>query len=213
MSINVERQDPEHFPLAPLVEVLRGRSEAIARLQGGPAHFTEELAIFREEASGRRVLNLFAYTGSFSVYAASGGASHVTTVDRSAVYLEWARRNFKQNGLPEDRHSLIAADTLPFLRELRRQDEFDLVVVYPPTFSNRKGAEGNWDVQRDHVELLNLVAQHLARDGLVYFSNNFRRFKLDQDQLNYSKFVEITRQTIPEDYRNQRIHRCWKLSK
>ncbi|MEZ6116804.1 MAG: hypothetical protein R3C28_09550 [Pirellulaceae bacterium] len=134
-------------------------------------------------------------------------------MDRSESYIDWAKRNFQLNGLPAEPYAFCAEDVQPFLLNLSSFHQYDLVIVDPPTFSNRKGEDNVWDVQRDHVELLNQLARNVAPNGVVYFSNNFRRFKLDEPALQYGKIIEITRQTIPEDFRNKRIHRCWKLIK
>jgi 23S rRNA (guanine2445-N2)-methyltransferase / 23S rRNA (guanine2069-N7)-methyltransferase len=162
-------------------------------------------------AAGKRFLNLFAYTGSFSVYAAAGGAASTTTVDKSARYIDWARKNFELNNISGTQHQLVRSDIEAFTANLSRPDQWDLVVVDPPTFSNTKGAEDFWDVQRDHARLLQRLAAHIVPGGIVFFSTNYRRFKLDEAALGDYAFRDITRQTIPEDFRNQRIHKCWKL--
>jgi 23S rRNA G2069 N7-methylase RlmK/C1962 C5-methylase RlmI len=165
----------------------------------------------RERAAGKRFLNLFAYTGSFSVYAAAGGAASTTTVDKSATYTDWARENFELNGFVDPPHRVVRSDIRAFLSSLRSDHHWELAVVDPPTFSNTKGAEVDWDVQRDHAELLQELAPHIALGGSVYFSTNFRRFKLDEAALGDYSVRDITRQTIPEDFRNGRIHKCWLL--
>ncbi len=169
----------------------------------------------REEAKGKSVLNLFAYTGSFSVYAAAGGAKSTTTVDLSKNYLNWAQKNFQANQLPLDSHRFIASDTIEFLRRsVADQVQYDLVIVDPPTYSNSKSLENDWDVQRDHAQLLDLIGHVLAEAGVVYFSTNFRRFKLEQQRLQgVFRIREISQQTVPEDFRNRKIHRCWQLTK
>lgn len=163
----------------------------------------------REEAAGKRVLNLFAYTGSFTVYAAAGGAADITTVDLSNTYLAWGERNLQLNGLLDKRDERVRADTFEFLRAARDEGrQWDLVVVDPPTFSNSKRMDDTFDVQRDHVTLLELVESVLAPDGVIYFSTNRKKFRLDD------VFIadEITDQTVPKDFTHQRPHRCWKLS-
>ena len=165
----------------------------------------------REAAAGKRFLNLFGYTGSFTVYAAAGGAATTTTVDKSATYVDWARENLELNGFAGPTHSVVRSDIRAFLDRLSPRDEWDLAVVDPPTFSNTKGMEDDWDVQRDHAELLQRLAAHIAPGGVVFFSTNFRRFKLDEAALGDYAIRDITRQTIPEDFRNERIHKCWKL--
>lgn len=168
----------------------------------------------RDESAGKRVLNLFAYTGAFTVYALDGGATQTTTVDLSANYLEWAEVNLRLNGFePSDAHRLIRADSREFVAGLPREPLFDLAVVDPPTFSNSKRLDDDWETQRDAVPLLNELAKRMSRGGLVYFSTNFRRFKLDEASLDGYAVREISKQTVPEDFRNKRIHRCWRLVK
>jgi 23S rRNA G2069 N7-methylase RlmK/C1962 C5-methylase RlmI len=145
------------------------------------------------------------------VYAAAGGAESTTTVDKSSTYTDWARENMELNGFGGSTHSIIRADIRSFLDGLRPAEQWDLAVVDPPTFSNTKGLEVDWDVQRDHAGLLQQLAPHIVPGGLVYFSTNFRRFKLDEVALGDYSIRDITRQTIPEDFRNERIHKCWAL--
>jgi 23S rRNA (guanine2445-N2)-methyltransferase / 23S rRNA (guanine2069-N7)-methyltransferase len=167
----------------------------------------------RESAAGKRFLNLFAYTGSFSVYAAAGGAATTTTVDKSATYIDWARENLELNGFTGNSHKLVRSDIREFLDSLSASDTWDLAVVDPPTFSNTKGLEVDWDVQRDHAGMLGQLAEHITPGGVVFFSTNFRRFHLDEPALSVYTIREITAQTIPEDFRNERIHKCWRMIK
>jgi 23S rRNA (cytosine1962-C5)-methyltransferase len=165
----------------------------------------------REAADGKRFLNIFAYTGAFTVYAAAGGAAATTTIDHSTTYIDWARENLELNNFRGAEHRLVRSDIWEFLDGLSAADLWDLAVVDPPTFSNRKGTEEPWDVERDHGVVLKRLADHIAPEGVVYFSSNFRRFHLDEAALAAFTIREITRQTIPEDFRNERIHRCWRL--
>lgn len=162
-------------------------------------------------AMGKRVLNLFAYTGSFTVYAAAGGAASTTTVDKSATYIDWARENLELNGFTGHEHQLIRSDIREFIDSLKPRDQWELAVVDPPTFSNTRDNDEVWDVQRDHAVLLSRLAHNIAPGGVVYFSTNFRRFKLEEAALADYTIRNITRQTIPEDFRNERIHACWQL--
>jgi 23S rRNA (guanine2445-N2)-methyltransferase / 23S rRNA (guanine2069-N7)-methyltransferase len=166
----------------------------------------------RELAAGKRVLNLFAYTGAFSVYAAAGGASETVTVDWSANYLAWAQRNFQLNGFSGPNHNFHREDASIFVANLTPHDRFDLIVLDPPTFSNSKRTEETWDVQRDHGPLLQELITRLTPGGTIFFSTNFRRFKLDESKLENLQVYEISRQTVPEDYRNRRVHRSWLIS-
>lgn len=169
----------------------------------------------RANSAGKRVLNLFAYTGSFSVYAADGGAETVTTVDWSNTYIQWAQRNFALNELPESevtgKYRFQRADVREYVFSMQPHQQYDLIVCDPPTFSNSKRTEDAWDVQRHHGDLLRKLLKHLSPDGSILFSSNFRRLKLDMEKLALAKIREITKQTLPEEYRNQRIHRSWLI--
>lgn len=162
------------------------------------------------EARGARFLNLFAYTGAASVHAAVGGAAQTTSVDLSATYLEWAAQNLALNGMKGQAHRLVQADALRWLEADR--GEYDLIFCDPPTFSNSKRAD-DFDTQRDHVRLLRAAVARLSAKGLLLFSNNYRRFKLDETALaEFATFREISRDTIDEDFeRNPRIHRAWEI--
>lgn len=167
----------------------------------------------RKEAAGKRFLNLFCYTGAFSCYAAAGKAASVVSVDLSPNYLEWAEANMELNGFfaPEFPAHYVKADVMKFLSRVD-DNSFDLCVCDPPTFSNSKSTEQDWDVQKCHVALLRLLAQKMSPGGVVYFSNNFRRFKLDEEALSdlYS-IRDYTARTLPEDFRNKHIHQCWRM--
>jgi 23S rRNA (guanine2445-N2)-methyltransferase / 23S rRNA (guanine2069-N7)-methyltransferase len=167
----------------------------------------------REAASGKRFLNLFGYTGSFTVYAAAGGAPATTTVDLSNTYLEWAQRNMALNGFSGREHRFVRDDAMTFLREHPRIACYDLAVVDPPTFSNSKRTEEFFDVQQDHVEILRRLVDLVTPGGLIYFSTNFRRFKFDEGALGGVTIREISKQTVPPDFRNTRIHRAWRIVK
>lgn len=168
--------------------------------------------MFRDEAADKRVINLFGYTGSFSVYAAAGGAKSTTTVDSSRTYLDWADENLRLNDLHDQRHRQVCVDSIDYLRGLDPDAMFDLAIVDPPTFSNSKDFKHDWDVQRDHVKLLTSLMSHMSTGGVIFFSTNFRRFKLDESQLAGMNIHEISKQTVPPDFRNRRIHRCWRMT-
>jgi 23S rRNA (guanine2445-N2)-methyltransferase / 23S rRNA (guanine2069-N7)-methyltransferase len=169
-------------------------------------------SMVRGLAAGKRFLNLFAYTGAFTVYAAAGGAASTVSVDLSNTHLDWARRNMALNGLTGPEHQFLRDDALGFLRSCGRRAAFDLAVVDPPTFSNSKMLEDFWDVQRDHAELLNRLAELMTPGGIIFFSTNFRRFKLAEAELRGLAVREISRQTVPADFRNRRIHRTWRMT-
>ena len=168
----------------------------------------------RNDAEGKRVLNLFAYTGAFTVYAAAGGATSTTTVDLSRTYLDWTAQNLRLNGYAEGPdHQLVRADALTFLHDHAPGAKYDLAIVDPPTFSNSKRLPEDFDVQHDHVELLQRLSPLMSPRGIIYFSTNFRRFRLDDNATKGMIVREISKQTIPPDFRNKRIHRCWRLIK
>lgn len=166
--------------------------------------------IFLTEAGGKHVLNLFAYTGSFSVYAQAAGAASVTTVDLSHTYLNWAKDNFVLNGFPVEEERFIQSDVMDFLKQ-EPTTLYDLVIVDPPSFSNSKRMKGTWDTQRDHTTMLHLLLKHVKKGGVIYFSNNFRNFVPDFSRLTVTSAVEISPRTIPEDFRNKNIHHSYKL--
>ena len=169
-------------------------------------------SMVQQAATGTRFLNLFGYTGAFTVYAAHGGAATTTTVDLSPTYLDWSRRNLKLNGFAAPEHNLVRADALDYIRGLHPVPSFDLAVVDPPTFSNSKRTESDWSIQRNYAELLNGVLRVMQPGSTVFFSTNFRRFKFDLESIAPAQTIEISKQTVPEDYRNRRIHRCWKIT-
>jgi 23S rRNA (guanine2445-N2)-methyltransferase / 23S rRNA (guanine2069-N7)-methyltransferase len=190
------------------------------------------------ESAGKRFLNLFCYTATASVHAAKGGANGTVSVDLSANYLEWAQRNLELNGFksalkarrrPEEgargrgnpwreapaRHELIQADCLAWLREQAQNPagpRFDLILCDPPTFSNSKRMDGTLDVQRDHVQMIQDATRLLSPQGVLYFSNNRKRFKLDLQALAELEISDITAQTLDEDFkRPPPPHRCWAI--
>ena len=172
-------------------------------------------ALIAELAPGRRMLNLFAYTGSATVYAAKGGARATTTVDMSRTYLDWARRNMALNGFSGDNHTFIQADCLDWLEQQAETvwHRYGLIFLDPPTFSTSKRMEKTFDIQRDHVQLIRNTARLLTPDGILIFSNNFRRFKMDRAALEGLNIEEITQATLPKDFsRNAKIHNCWKIT-
>lgn len=168
-------------------------------------------AMVREQAARKRFLNLFCYTGSFTVYAAAGGATSTTSVDLSNTYLDWARRNMELNGFRGPQHRFIRSDVIEFLERHERGPHYDLAVVDPPTFSNSKSTEEDWEVQVGHTRLLKAVIAQMSPGGVIYFSNNFRRFKLAEEEFAGVRIREISKQTVPPEYRNDRIHRCWRM--
>lgn len=171
--------------------------------------------IVRAESKDKRVLNLFAYTGSFSVYAASGGAAKVVTVDLSKTYLKWAEKNFSINNFPvdgESKYEFVHADVKQWLKEIP-PSSFDMIVLDPPTFSNSKRMEENLDVQRDHLELINDCIRALDMNGVIYFSTNFSKFQLDAANINSTEIKDITKKTTDFDFEGRNTRVCYKISK
>ncbi len=166
-----------------------------------------------EMSRGKDFLNLFAYTGTASVHAGLGGARSTTTVDMSRTYLEWAEKNLRVNGLTGRQHRLIQADCLSWLHNANEQ--FDVIFIDPPTFSNSKRMEESFDVQRDHLALMKDLKRLLRRGGTIMFSNNKRGFQMDSAGLATLGLnaKEITAQTQSQDFaRNRQIHNCWLLT-
>ncbi len=166
----------------------------------------------REESAEKRMLNLFCYTGSFSVYAASGKASSVTSVDLSKTYLKWAEDNFDVNNLDRSKHQFVHADVKQYLKTLA-PNSFDLVVMDPPTFSNSKRMKDFLDVQRDHAEMLNDVLKAMSANGIVYFSTNLSSFVLDREDIQASEIKDITKATTPFDFEGKLKRWCYRIVK
>lgn len=163
-------------------------------------------------SKGKDFLNLFAYTGAATVYAAKGGAKSTTTVDMSKIYLEWAKRNMAANGFSYNRHYFHCSECLEWVQKENRK--YDLIFVDPPTFSNSKKLSHTFDVQRDHVMLIHQLEKILTPKGTIIFSNNFRRFKMDFDSLKNFSIQELSKSTLPPDFiKRPKIHNCWDISR
>lgn len=167
-----------------------------------------------KEARGKHFLNLFSYTSTASLHAALGGAASTTSVDLSNTYLNWSKENFVLNGLtvdhPDEQHMFFSSDCFEWLKE--GHEQYDLIFIDPPTFSNSKKFFGTFDIQRDHVSLLKRAMNRLSSEGTLYFSNNYRGFELDEEIEALFDAQEITNETIGLDFkRNQKIHRAWKI--
>ncbi|MBN8674196.1 MAG: class I SAM-dependent methyltransferase [Chitinophagales bacterium] len=167
----------------------------------------------KEQSSGKKVLNLFAYTGSFSVYAAAGGAEEVITADLSKTYLNWAERNLQLNGFTDAaKYKFMHADVKQYLKTIP-PDYFDMIIMDPPTFSNSKRMEDILDIQRDHVTLINQCMTALKTGGVLYFSTNFRKFELGKEKINASSIKDITKATTPFDFEGKLFRCCFYLVK
>lgn len=171
----------------------------------------------KEQSADKRVLNLFCYTGSFSVYAACGNAASVISVDLSKTYLTWAEENFKFNKLliskeAKQKFSFVHADVKQYLKTLE-PESFDLVVMDPPTFSNSKRMKDVLDIQADHAILINDVMKALTPGGKLYFSTNFTRFVLAEEQIKASKVTDITKRTTPFDFEGKLKRWCYLIER
>lgn len=166
----------------------------------------------REESAGKRVLNLFCYTGSFSVYAVAGGAKEVVSVDLSKTYLSWAERNMQLNFPDSASHKAIHADVLQYLKGLA-PNRFDLIIMDPPTFSNSKRMEDILDIQRDHAVLINDCLHTLSSGGVLYFSTNYTRFALDEKSIHSPSIKDVTKASIPFDFTGKLSRPCFKIKK
>ena len=171
-------------------------------------------AKLRKLATGKHFLNLFAYTGTATVYAAAGGAASTTSVDMSRTYLDWARKNLALNGYSDARHHFIQTDCLEWIKQAAQEKmRYGLIFLDPPSFSNSARMDATFDVQRDYPALITSATQLLAPAGVLIFSNNLRSFKMDEATLPGLRVEDISRDTISEDFaRNPRIHNCWQIT-
>lgn len=163
-------------------------------------------------SSGKRVLNLFAYTCSFSVHAAISGAIYTKSVDMSNTYTAWGEDNFKLNSLSLKNNEVVRADCLKFLdEEIRKKSQFDIVIIDPPTISRSKKMDQLFDIQVDYVTLITKSLQLLSSDGIIFFSTNSRKFVFDNALLPACEVKEISHKTLPIDFQDPKIHRCWQI--
>ncbi|MCC7091137.1 MAG: bifunctional 23S rRNA (guanine(2069)-N(7))-methyltransferase RlmK/23S rRNA (guanine(2445)-N(2))-methyltransferase RlmL [Nitrosomonas sp.] len=171
--------------------------------------------LIQQQAKDKRFLNLFAYTGSATIHAVNGGAISSVTIDMSNTYLAWAQRNFVLNGI-RGNHTLVRANCLEWLSHqahAHQKAQFDLIFLDPPTFSNSKKMDEAFDIQTEHVALIRDTMALLSSEGILYFSTNFRRFKMNHEALSKYCIEDISKKMIPEDFaRNDRIHYCWKFT-
>ncbi len=176
-------------------------------------------AYVRDLCHGKKVLNLFSYTGSFSVYALKGGAIQLTQVDLSNSYLDWAERNLELNGYTQKSYESIRADILDWVEseiQNKSREKYDVIFVDPPTFSNSKRMETHWEVETGHVPLLkNLATRFLRKDGILLFSTNFRKFKMEISEEEWKDLgfliENLTEVSIPEDFRNKKVHHLFQI--
>lgn len=168
--------------------------------------------IVRDLSEDKRVLNLFCYTGSFSVYAAGGKASGIVSVDLSKTYLNWAERNIQLNFPGFNKHATVHADVKQYLKEVEASS-FDLIIMDPPTFSNSKRMEDFLDIQKDHVELINECMRILSEKGILFFSTNYSKFQIETKKLNAKEVKDVTRQTTPFDFTGKLKRQCFRIIK
>jgi 23S rRNA (cytosine1962-C5)-methyltransferase len=161
-------------------------------------------------AAGKRLLNLFAYTCSFSVHAAIRGAAFTKSVDMSNTYTDWGKFNFILNSIPLKNNLIVREDCLKFLDE--EEEKYDVIVIDPPTISRSKKMEQMFDIQVDYISLISKALKLLSEKGVIFFSTNSRKFDFDESQFPSCVIQDISKKTIPIDFHNQKIHRCWKIS-
>jgi len=172
----------------------------------------------REEAKDKQVLNLFCYTGSFSVYAAAGGAARVDSVDLSKTYLNWAEENMALNQISKSpnpefpKSAFIHADVKQWL-DSTPAEVYDLVIMDPPTFSNSKRMKDFLDIQRDHADLINKTLRAMKPGGVLYFSTNYRKFQLETEKILAASVKDITKATTPFDFQGKLFRYCYRLIK
>lgn len=174
----------------------------------------ETRQLVAKACQGKTLLNLFAYTCSFSVHAAIQGAISTKSVDMSNTYTDWGRENFLLNNLPLASHSIVRADCLKFLQEAQQKKErYGVIVIDPPTISRSKKMESLFDIQEDYLQLIRLSLNLLEPEGVIFFSTNSRKFKFDMEAFPGCKIAEISHKTLPSDFHDPKIHRCWKIMK
>lgn len=172
----------------------------------------ETRQIVAKASTGKRVLNLFAYTGAFSVQAALEGALFTKSVDMSNTYCDWAKENLALNGFASKNHPVVRADCLKFLIEEGHTDrKYDVIILDPPTISRSKKMDQLFDIQVDYIFLISKCLSLLAPGGILFFSTNSRKFVLDESLFTNCKFIEISSQSLPIDFQDPKIHRCWKI--
>jgi len=170
-------------------------------------------SIVGELSKGTDFLNLFAYTGAFTCAAAAGGAKSTVTVDKSGIYLDWAKANMELNGLTDSHHEFIQSDVGIFLERARREGRrFTLAFIDPPSFFTYGKKNIDFDINRDHPLLIRAVLQVMAPGSTLFFSTNHQRFEPRMEGIPVKDIIELTPNTIPEDYRNRKVHRCWKIT-
>jgi 23S rRNA (cytosine1962-C5)-methyltransferase len=161
------------------------------------------------QSRNKTLLNTFAYSGSFTVYAANAGALKTFSVDISSVYCEWIKENLALNKLPPENNWVYKMDSIEFFRYAKKKKlEFDIIIIDPPTFSKNKGK--SFSVQKDHPRLINGALEVLSPSGFILFSNNYREFRMSQKDLSPCAISENLN-TIPPDFSGTQPHRCFVI--
>lgn len=174
----------------------------------------ETRKMIASESKDKRVLNLFAYTCSFSVHAAVAGSFYTKSVDMSNTYTEWGKDNFALNGISLENNDVVRADCLKFLdEEIRSGKKYDIIIIDPPTISRSKKMDVMFDIQYDYIFLLMKALTLLTVGGAIFFSTNSRKFAFDESIFDHCKIKEISYKTLPLDFHDPKIHRCWKITK
>ena len=169
--------------------------------------------LVKDKVKGKDFLNLYAYTGAFTCVAAAGGARTTTTVDRSATYQKWTQDNLELNGLWGKQHTLIQSDVDTYLKQAQSEGKrFTFAFIDPPSFFQDKNTGKSFDMNRDHFVMLQNVLRVMAPKSTVIFSTNHQRFEPRLGDLSVRYLTELTPKTIPEDYRNKKVHRCWRMT-
>lgn len=165
-------------------------------------------------AKDKKILNLFAYTCAFSIHAAASGAAFTKSVDMSNTYTAWGRENFHLNGLSDRNNEIVRADCLKFMDdEIRSKSRYDFIIIDPPTISRSKKMTQLFDIQVDYLSLIDKALKLLTPGGTIFFSTNSRKFVFDETLEESLKVIEISQKTLPQDFHDPKIHRCWKISK
>ena len=209
-----KQQYKRHDEKQEFIEVQEGRARLLVNLDDylDTGLFLDHRPMrlrIAEMSKDKRFLNLFCYTGAATMHAAVGGAKSSVSVDMSPAYIQWVKANLALNGYSESNHDMVQADLMRWLPSCR--DQFDLIFLDPPTFSNSKRSEHDFDVQKHHAELIDLTMKRLEPGGTLIFSNNFRRFVMDKELFDRYKIEEVTKESIPPDFlsHGKPIHRCW----
>lgn len=170
--------------------------------------------IIQDESANKNILNLFCYTSSFSIYAAYGNASRIDSVDLSKTYIDWSKENMKMNNFNQDKfpkYSFIEKDVIEYISKCNTK--YDIIILDPPTFSNSKKTSTVLDINRDWPEIIENCIDLLNSNGVLYFSTNSRQIHFDTKLLpKNTECSDITESSIPEDFRNKKIHHLWKIT-